>query len=331
MDDNKILKYIRGHATPKEKEEFLNWIDESDDNRQYYKKIRKMWDMSLITANYAQNPYETDFEIIRERAIGKNKHTSFKRRTFQHTVETISKIAAIAIVTVLLSYFYFSTSGEKHRVSYNIIEIPIGNQAKITLPDGSVAWLNSGTTLRYPEQFTGKNRTVQLNGEGWFDISKNKEKPFIVNTPLHSITVLGTTFNVYAYEESNHFETTLFEGSIILNNNTNEKDFLKMKPGQQAIYDKTTQKMTVYNNREIESASAWISGYNSFYKTPFSQMLERLGQYYNKEIIIKRSDIATYECTGKFKVSDALEHILDVVKATKPFKYEINEHQIIIY
>ena len=213
--------------------------------------------------------------------------------------------------------------------SYNTIEIPVGNQAKITLPDGSVAWLNSGTTLKYPEQFTGKDRTVQLNGEGWFDITKNKEKPFIVKTPLHSIRVLGTTFNVYAYEESNHFETTLFDGSIILNNN--EKDILKMKPGQQAIYDKTAQKMTVYNNKEIKNASSWISGYNSFYKTPFNQMLERLGQYYNKEIIIKRPEIATYECTGKFKVSDSLEHILDVVKTTKPFKYEINEHQIIIY
>ena len=330
MDDNKILKYILGHVTQEEKEEFLNWIDESDDNRQYYKKIRKMWDMSLITADYAHNPYDTDFEIIRKRTIGRNKYKLFKHTAFQHILQTIGKIAAVAIVAVFISYFYFSTKEEKDPVSYNIIEIPVGNQAKITLPDGSVAWLNSGTILRYPEQFTGKDRTVQLNGEGWFDISKNKEKPFIVNTPLHSIKVLGTTFNVYAYEESNHFETTLFEGSIILNNN-NEKDFLKMKPGQQAIYDKTTQKMTVYNNREIKNASSWILGYNSFYKTPFNQMLERLGQYYNKEVIIKRSEIATYECTGKFKVSDPLEHILDVVKATKPFKYEINEHQIIIY
>lgn len=330
MDDNKILKYIQGHATREEKEEFLNWIDESDDNRQYYKKIRKIWDMSLITADYVHNPYETDFETIRKRTIDKDKHKSFKRRTLQHTFATIGKIAAVAVVAVFFSYFYFSTSWEKHPISYNIIEIPVGNQAKITLPDGSVAWLNSGTTLRYPEQFTGKDRSVQLNGEGWFDISKNKEKPFVVNTPLHSITVLGTTFNVYAYEESNHFETTLFEGSIILNNN-NDKDILEMKPGQQAIYDKTTRKMTVYNNKEIKNTSSWISGYNSFYKTPFSQMLERLGQYYNKEIIIKRPEIATYECTGKFKVSDTLEHILDVVKATKPFKYEINEHQIIIY
>lgn len=330
MDDNKILKYIQGHATREEKEEFLNWIDESEDNRQYYKKIRQMWDMSLITANYVHNPYETDFEKIRKRTIGKNQPTLFKRRTLQHALETIGKIAAVAIVTVLFSYFYFSTSKGKQPISYNTIEIPVGNQAKITLPDGSVAWLNSGTTLRYPEQFTGKDRTVQLNGEGWFDVSKNKEKPFIVNTPLHSITVLGTKFNVYAYEESNHFETTLFEGSIVLNNN-NEKDLLEMKPGQQAIYDKTTQKMTVYNNREIKNASSWISGYNSFYKTPFSQMLERLGQYYHKEIIIRKSEIATYECTGKFKVSDSLEHILDVVKSTKPFEYEINEHQIIIY
>ena len=122
MDDNKIFKYILGHATREEKEEFLNWIDESDDNKQYYKKIRKVWDMSLITADYVDNPYESDFEIIRKRTIGKNKHESFKHRKLQHTLETIGKIAAVAIVAVLLSYFYFSVQQVRNALRSYLVQ-----------------------------------------------------------------------------------------------------------------------------------------------------------------------------------------------------------------
>jgi ferric-dicitrate binding protein FerR (iron transport regulator) len=236
------------------------------------------------------------------------------------------------IIAILASLYFFKKQQPILYSGYNNrIEVPIGGRVKIVLSDSSVVWLNSGTKISYPEIFTGDKRIVTLDGEAQFEVSENKDRPFVVNTLGHSITVLGTKFNVYAYNESNQFEATLLEGSIILKDNYDEKNFFKMKPGQRAVSDITKRKITIYNNIDLKNISSWISGYYSFDKIKFNEMLDRLGQYYNKKIVINRPEIITYECTGKFKVGESLEHILNVVKVNKFFRYEITDKQIIIY
>jgi ferric-dicitrate binding protein FerR (iron transport regulator) len=330
MDDRMILKYMNGQLSSEEKREMLDWINVSDDNRDYYRKMRELWDLSILTDKYDHIDNEEAYNNINNKIAELHEYKGSEKKRFVRIISAFGKVAAIVAIVFLASQYYFKNQEGQLYSGYNKIEVPIGARTKVILPDSSIVWLNSGTKISYPEKFSGNKRIVSLNGEARFEISENREKPFIVNTPMHSITVLGTTFNVYAYDESNHFETTLLEGSIILKNNS-EKKILKMEPGQQVVYDKTTQKMTVHNDIDIKGSSSWISDYYSFDKIKFDEMLERLGKYYNKKVIINRPEIAAYECTGKFKVGEPLEHILNVVKVTKPFKYEINEHQIIIY
>lgn len=329
MNEKEIFKYIKGLSTPEEKQRLLDWLDESDNNRKYYLEIRKLWDLSLITTNYSTYSSNDAYESVK-RKIGQTKQSS-NRVNIRNLAINIGKIAAIAILAVMISQYFFMRQQANENIGHNRVEAPIGNRVRLMLPDKSIVWLNSGTVISYPEKFTGKERVISLNGEAQFEVTKNEKNPFVVKTANHSITVLGTVFNVYAYNESNQYEATLFEGSIMLQSNENKAESVTMKAGQHAIYDKTTRTLEIKNDISTDQMFSWVSGYYSFDKMKFSNMLERLGQYYNKKIDIRNPKIADYECTGKFKTGEYLEHILNVVKVNKPFKYTITEHEIIIY
>ncbi|MBK5721879.1 FecR family protein [Dysgonomonas sp. Marseille-P4677] len=331
MDDIQILKYLKGETTPQEKKMFLDWIDESDENMAYYRNIRELWDMSLLTGDYTNINNEEAFIKIKSEIFDKQENEKPRRRSIPGILINIGKIAAVAIIAILVSQYFYQINENKNYVGYNNIEVPIGDRVKILLPDGSTVWLNSGTRISYPEKFTGDQRIVTLNGEAQFEVTKNEKKPFVVETSHHSVKVLGTVFNVYAYNNSDLFEATLLEGSIWLENKDNKQEIIKMRPGQQAIFDKATHKMIIHDDIKSDNLALWISGYFSFDKIKFSEMLERLGQYYNKKIEIRNSQISDYECTGKFKSGEPLEHILNVVNVSKPFKYKITEKHIIIY
>jgi ferric-dicitrate binding protein FerR (iron transport regulator) len=328
--DDKLFKYIKGQATPEEKSELLNWIDASEENRLYYKKMRELWDLSLLTADGGDKNQEEAYLRIRDKIKKRLLYAGGRKKGLPRLFITFRNIAAVAIIAVLSYQYLFSDAHRETNSRQNSIEVLIGDRAKITLPDGSIAWLNSGTKISYPENFTEDKRTVSLDGEAQFEVVKNEKVPFIVETGRYSITVLGTLFNVYAYQHSNRVETTLYKGSIVLKDE-NQTQLLQMEPGQKAVFNKTSRKMTLYDDIDVESAASWVTGYYSFDKTKLCDMLDRLGQYYDKEIVINRPLIATYECTGKFKVGESLEHILNVVKVTKPFKYKITEKQITIY
>ena len=329
MDEKEILKYIKGLSTPEEKKLMLNWIEESDNNRKYYLEIRKLWDLSLIASNDSEHIYNDEYEIIQNR-LTQAKQSSAKKN-IRRIMFNIGKIAAVAVLAVLLSQYFFMKYQDNENISYNNVEVPIGNRVRIILPDKSIVWLNSGTTMSYPDKFNGKERVVSLNGEAQFEVAKDEKHPFVVKTSNHSITVLGTLFNVYAYDESDRYEATLFEGSIKLQNKENKMNPIMMKAGQHVTYDKASHSLEISDDVDTEHMFSWISGYYSFDKVKFSNMIERLGQYYNKKIDIRNPIIADYECTGKFRVGESIEHILNVVKVNNPFKYKITEHEIIIY
>ena len=329
MDDNLLLKYIQGQAEPEEKNDILNRIESDAGNKEYYRKMRELWDLSLITGIDATTKNEAAYQQVSNRIQSEKRQISIVQPTLLKLLWNIGKIAAIVFITFFVSYYFFVKQDKS--VGFSSIETPIGHRTKLTLPDGSVVWLNSGTTLTYPEQFSSKNRTVILDGEARFDVKHIQNKPFIVKTSDYSVTVLGTQFNVFAYNKSAIFETSLLEGSILLKENNNQNYQLKMKPGQQAAFNKATAEKKIYDNVDVNNSTSWQYGLYSFEKVEFGRMLEKLSYYYNKKIIINNPEIAKYECTGKFQDNESLEHILNVIKISKPFNYKVTGENIIIY
>ena len=195
-------------------------------------------------------------------------------------------------------------------------------RAQITLADGTKVWLNSESTLSYRSDFGRRDRDVELDGEAYFEVAKNKEIPFYVNTETNQVRVVGTHFNVCAYKGSNEFETTLVEGIVDIYAYDNERPLTRLTKNEffgsyQGKYKKAVLPSYDYLR--------WREGLYCFDDSPFSCILTKLEKYYNVKITVENPKVLNYRCTGKFKEQDGVEHILKVIQKDHPFTYSISE------
>lgn len=215
---------------------------------------------------------------------------------------------------------------------YNTLNIPHGKRFDLVLSDGTKVKLNSGSSIKYPVQFLpGNNRKVFLMGEAYFDVTKDTEHPFIVNTDDLEIQVLGTQFNLSYYPEDNEISTVLVEGSVELykegaNRDTHTTTLLR--PGQKAAWSKSGNSMSV-NQVDTEIYTAWKEGYLLFKAAPFSKIKTRLERHFNITIEDKAKFMENQVYTATFK-EETIEEILEAFKEDTPFKYTRENSKIII-
>lgn len=203
----------------------------------------------------------------------------------------------------------------KNKDAKNLLIVPYGKQSKIVLPDHTEVWLNSGSRLEYPSSFDGSIRKVLLQGEAYFKVTKNKTKPFIVETKNSKIRVLGTTFNVKAYPDEKEEETVLVEGSINLDLGKTlfSKDFL-VKPGQRVIVNKNTEKYSVARV-VVEKYTSWINGIFIFNDTPVPSALMSVSRYYDLPIKWDKQ-VASKKVSGKLDLKEDYHQVLNALEVT---------------
>ncbi len=189
----------------------------------------------------------------------------------------------------------YNTSGATSagKVLKNTLFIPRGGQYKIKLSDGTDVWLNSETTLIYPTRFAGKERKVKLIGEAYFEVAKNADQPFVVESGGLEILVTGTEFNVSAYGGSSETMTTLIEGSVVVHGRSNES--MKLIPGQQA-YQKTDRADLEKRQVNVNNIISWKKGYFSFDYQNLEAVMDEVSRWYDID----------YEIVGKAKRSEKL-------------------------
>lgn len=183
----------------------------------------------------------------------------------------------------------YSAGNNDAVVSYNTLTIPTGGQFRITLQDGSVVWLNSSSTLRYPTVFTGKERIVELQGQGYFEIAKNASQPFRVKVlrgagreaPPMEVQVLGTHFDIMAYADENVIKTTLLEGAVKVNQGA---ALAFLEPGQQAVLNNMDNKLSVQNT-DVNQAIAWKTGFFEFANTDLATIMRQIARWYDVEVV----------------------------------------------
>ncbi|MDR1674904.1 MAG: DUF4974 domain-containing protein, partial [Tannerella sp.] len=175
----------------------------------------------------------------------------------------------------------------------------------------------------YPAVFGRDARRVTLDGEGLFEVAPDARRPFTVQTAGHEVTALGTTFDVYAYGNSEAFETILIEGSVEVaarDEAGNRTGARRMKPGYRLWFDEQTRQMQTLRVSTDDYIS-WTNGLYHFNDITFAEMARRLEHYYRTEIIVRDSSIMNYRCTGKFRQHESITDIMDVVKSDMPFSY----------
>jgi ferric-dicitrate binding protein FerR (iron transport regulator) len=265
------------------------------------------------------------------------------------------KYAAVAIITVGLTLLIQNRTSKtsiavasSDNKETSEITVSYGSKSKVTLPDGSVVNLNSGSTLRYPAKFNRSSRNVYLEGEAFFDVKKDPQHPFYVKTDVITIKVLGTKFNVKSYADENTIQTTLVSGAVEIYSNKkglSEKDrLLALVPNQRAIIEKENEHTAVIDNRkkknmisldtiiaksQLEEAVAWKDNKLVFRDETFHDLSKKMERWYDVEIEIVDENLPNALFSGVF-VKESVEQALDALKLATPFQYKMEKNYIII-
>lgn len=201
--------------------------------------------------------------------------------------------------------------GTSKEIAYNTLYNPRGSKViSLRLNDGTIVWLNSQSSIRYPVAFVGEDRQVEITGEAYFEVAKNLSKKFIVASNGLNIEVLGTHFNVNSYNDNKNIKVTLLEGSvkIIKGGGT-----YILKPGQQA---QVANEIQVFNGANIESVMAWKNGFFSFSGTSVEELMNILGRWYNVEIVFNKS-IPNRQFGGQIATSANLSQVVKVLNESE--------------
>ncbi len=257
----------------------------------------------------------------------------------------IAKQAGISITKTPDGKLIYSVAGSQSTIltsqpEYNTIETPKGGQYQINLPDGSKVWLNAASSLRFPLTFIGNERKVELTGEAYFEVAHitspslkkpAKDMPFIVSSGNHTVEVLGTHFNINAYNDEPSIKTTLLEGRVrvSLPSPSGEKPQASLSqlliPGQQSKADKTIKVFTV----DTEEAVAWKNGYFMFNNENIPVIMRKISRWYNVEIEY-RGDISQKVVWGSVSRFKNVSEVTDMLELTGLVHFKIEENRIIV-
>ena len=301
MEQYILVNYFKGIATIDEEKQILDWVEASAENRKSFQKERMLYDIALFS---------------NEKQEKKNK----KIRILP-IIQWGARIAAMIVLIIGTSYFlkdyYYNQAAQLQTVT-----VPAGQRAQITLADGTKVWLNAESTITYGTSFGREERNVNLDGEAYFEVAKNEEIPFYVNTEKNQVRVVGTSFNVCAYSGTNSFETTLIEGIVDIFIGGSSRPITRLTKNEFFADYNGQCKKTILPSYEY---LRWKEGLYCFDDSEFKHILSRLEQYYNVKITVNTPQLLNYRCTGKFKEQDGIEHVLKVIQKDHHFTYTINE------
>lgn len=320
INEDILIRYIDGMLTEEEAVEVKNWRAASLENE-------KLLEQVYFTAQVASR-----LKVMRtvnpDEALSRFKsriHKKEKRLALRQVLGVIQRAAAVLFIPVfLLSAYLFIQQGQGNVRTLAVRTNP-GVVSAFDLPDGSKVWLNANSELRYPSDFNADTRTVELTGQGYFEVTKNAHKPFIVKADKdYSVEVLGTSFNVSAYKDESMIETTLVEGSVKLNVVSGGKRMTQMlKPNEKAEYQKGAGKIKVFDvNTEYDTA--WKNGEIIFRNHPMDKVLKTQERHYHVVFEVKDNEILKSIITARFK-DEQLPQVLEYLKLASGIQYAIHK------
>ncbi|MCW3805546.1 FecR family protein [Plebeiibacterium marinum] len=212
-------------------------------------------------------------------------------------------------------------------VKYNTLEIPRGAEYFVILSDSTKVWLNSDSRLRYPTAFVGDVRQVELEGEAYFEVAKNKSMPFRVQTQGQVVEVLGTEFNLCSYKENELIYTTLVEGKVKVFSKDNPELTQTLVPGYQSYMYKNSRDISV-RKVDVKKYTAWKEGVFYFKNENLETMMHTLSRWYDIEVVFEGDSKRNLKFTGEIKRYENLEQMLHLIEQTQEVHFEMKGKEI---
>lgn len=322
--EERLQRYIRGEASEAEKRQVIDWIDQEPEHRREYLAQRKLYDISLWNreaelAAVGEQPAagEPEKKEAGERNLSAGRPG--RRISLRRIAAETIKVAAVLLIGFLGARYFLTPDAGQPRMQ--TIHVPAGQRAEITLADGTAVWLNSHSTLSFPDRFPEGSRQVELDGEGYFTVAHDARSPFTVKTGKYDIRVLGTEFNVKAYRRSEWFETALLKGSVEIAGPENDRP-LRLKPNEVAsLHEGRLQKTAIPDYNYFK----WKEGLFCFEDETVEQLIEKMQLYYDIRIEVRRPSLLQHRYSGKFRIKDGIEHVLKVLQLKHKFTYTKDE------
>jgi transmembrane sensor len=344
MNKELLEKYCKNACTVEELSSVLEWLAESAGTPEGKTLLFKIWEEMPEEDSDHQINFDSILDKLHHKVnLGQSKKLleeadqnliKYERR--KHFMNILMRAAAILILPVLsfglyMSFKYQSINHSQVSVNqaYNEVFSSVDAITKVSLPDGSNVWLNHSSSLKYPAMFHGNIRSVELNGEGYFEVSHNSKMPFIVKTGELQIKAFGTTFNIMAYPEENRIETSLINGQVELQRTESDGKvipIIKMKPSDLAIFQKSNHEISIHTIDDDRYFS-WKEGKLVFNKEPIGEVVKKLGRWFNVDIQIKDTELLYLTYTATF-VSETLPQVMELLALVSPVRYSISNREL---
>jgi transmembrane sensor len=320
---NKLIdKYLAGSLTERECRRLNDWLGTDPGHKHYF--LEYVGSEELLSREDLEKSWnELQRKILFRESLGRitaDQGVHPHRMNLKRLTAGVLKYAAVMLLGAmgaLITWNYIlnrETAGDEHWV---VAETVAGQKARVVLPDSSVVWLNSETTLSFPPDYLRqRKRRVKLDGEAYFDIADQHRNSLTVVSQDYDIAVKGTKFNVMAYSDFDRTETILVEGSISIRKGSRE---IAVQPGQRVVWD--GNKM-IRSAGMIRQATLWKDNKFYFDHISFKELIRRLERWYDVEITVLDQSLNNENYSGYFKNEETIWQVLDVLKMTTPITYE---------
>jgi len=306
-----IKNYLSGRSSVAEQKELLDWI-RKDDNLARFQSIKNEWKNEIAGEDIPFVHYQAWKEI-------QNKLFDQMQTNMNRTQRTLNFFRYAAIFLLLFSIpslvYLAIRSKSPAPLVYTTVAADFGQISKVQLPDSSVIWINSGSTIKYNNQFSVSNRDIELVGEAFFKVRRNPEIPLVVSSSRLQVKVLGTEFSISAYPEESHIQVVLEKGKVELTSDTDVHFRQEMKPGELATFNKKGKELVI-SNVNTELYTSWKDGLVNIYNLPLSELVIKLEKRYNQKFIV---DEAIQKMPFTFTIkNENLGSVLELMEKITP-------------
>ncbi|MDP3181104.1 MAG: FecR domain-containing protein, partial [Bacteroidota bacterium] len=237
----------------------------------------------------------------------------------------------LLIPIIGLGILYWVSQPNQSADQYTETIAPRGQKSQIVLADGTKVWLNSDTKIKYPGNFSKNQRDVYLDGEAFFEVSKNEQQPFVVYTSGLKVKVLGTKFNVKAYADENQIETSLFEGKVnlLMTNSSDETIEKEVTPGQSIVYSKTNYQLSA-NKFPQEEINGWKKNQLIFKDDTFNNLVRKVERWYDVKMVYNEKLFNDRRLTVELYEGERLDRLMKIISLALLVDYKYEKGQIIL-
>lgn len=277
LNEDIIIRYLENRCSEEDFVLINEWMKESDENAGELFRMEEIYQLGKF-------PFEEENLVVRaERRLGRRLEQENQKKQEVFKLRSVLRYAAAIVGVMVLAAglaYWFRNKAEELVVA----SAAHGQVREMLLPDGTKVWLNQSSVLKYPRAFEGKERHVYLDGEAYFEVARNHEKPFMVKSPAMDVRVLGTSFNIKCRPDNSFAETTLIEGEVEVKDKS-DKGRITLLPGQKAVLNRVTGRMQV-KQVDPKMEIVWHNDLIPFEKSSIFQIAAALERFYGVKIIL---------------------------------------------